>query len=193
MSIPEEKIQEIRDRIDIVEVVSQHVTLKRRGKSFVGLCPFHGEKTPSFHVDPVRGFYHCFGCGVGGNVFTFVMQMEKISFPEAVKMLAGKAGVSIPEISQDDERTKEIEELYQANQMAADFFRKVFLETEEGKQAQEYLFTRRKFAPSSADLFKMGYAPAGWDGQEGSIGIDETRDVVQGRIGGSQKGWKGLL
>jgi DNA primase len=164
MSIPEEKIQEIRDRIDIVEVVSQHVTLKRRGKSFVGLCPFHGEKTPSFHVDPVRGFYHCFGCGVGGNVFTFVMQMEKISFPEAVKMLAGKAGVSIPEISQDDERTKEIEELYQANQMAADFFRKVFLETEEGKQAQEYLFTRRKFAPSSADLFKIGYAPAGWDG-----------------------------
>jgi DNA primase len=164
MSIPEDKIQEIRDRIDIVEVVSQHVTLKRRGKSFVGLCPFHSEKTPSFHVDSSRGFYHCFGCGAGGNVYTFVMQMEKIGFPEAVKILAEKAGVSLPAIDQDDERTREIEELYQANQVAADYYRKAFLETQEGKQAQAYLFARRKFNSSAADLFYIGCAPSGWDG-----------------------------
>jgi DNA primase len=164
VSIPEDKIQEIREKIDIVDIVSHHVTLKRRGKTFVGLCPFHNEKTPSFHVDPARGFYHCFGCGAGGNVYTFVMQMEKIGFPEAVKMLAEKAGIPLPLMEQNDERTKEIEELYQANHVAAEFFRKTFLETQEGRQAQAYLFAKRRFNQAMADLFQIGYAPSGWDG-----------------------------
>jgi DNA primase catalytic core len=93
VKIPEEKIQEIREVTDIVEIVSQYVTLKKQGKSYIGLCPFHTEKTPSFSVNPARGFYHCFGCGAGGNVFTFTMQMERTSFPEAIRTLADKAGI----------------------------------------------------------------------------------------------------
>lgn len=164
MSISEDKIQEVRDATDIVDVVSQHVTLKKRGKTFVGLCPFHSEKTPSFHVDPVRGFYHCFGCGAGGNVFSFIMQMERIGFPEAVKQLAEKARIELPEWSRDDSRTKEIEELYRINQLAASFFREAFLRTEEGKQAQAYLYSKRIFNPAIAETFQIGWSPNSWDG-----------------------------
>jgi DNA primase len=112
VKISEEKIQEVREAMDIVEVISQYVTLKKRGKSFMGLCPFHAEKTPSFSVDPARGFYHCFGCGVGGNVFTFIMQMEKVSFPEAVRTLAEQAGIQIPVYQDDDKSFKETEIIY---------------------------------------------------------------------------------
>jgi len=164
MSIPEDKIQEIRDATDMIEVVSQHVTLKKRGKTFVGLCPFHNEKTPSFHVDAVRGFYHCFGCGAGGNVFSFVMQMERIGFPEAVKLLADKAGISLPDLTQDNSRSKEIEELYRVNRLATEFYREMYLKTDEGKQAQAYFYSKRKFDPVIAERFQIGWAPNAWDG-----------------------------
>ncbi len=92
MRIPDEKIDEVRNASDIVDVISSSVTLKKRGKNYLGLCPFHQEKTPSFNVSPERQMYHCFGCGVGGNVFTFVMEHEKVSFVEAVRTLAERAG-----------------------------------------------------------------------------------------------------
>ncbi len=164
MSIPEDKILEIRDATDIIEVISQHVTLKKRGKTFVGLCPFHNEKTPSFHVDSVRGFYHCFGCDAGGNVFSFVMQMERIGFPEAVKLLAEKAGISLPDQTYNYNQSKGIEELYRVNRLAADFFREIFLKTDEGKQAQVYFYSKRKFNPIIAERFQIGWAPNAWDG-----------------------------
>ncbi|MEE9187271.1 MAG: CHC2 zinc finger domain-containing protein, partial [Bacteroidota bacterium] len=95
MRIPPEKIDEIRDATDIIDTISPYVRLKKRGKNYVGLCPFHSEKTPSFTVSAERQLYHCFGCGAGGNVFTFFMQQEKISFAEAVRFLADRVGISL--------------------------------------------------------------------------------------------------
>ena len=163
MKVPEEKIQEIREATDIVDLVSRFVTLKKRGKSYVGLCPFHTEKTPSFSVDPVRGFYHCFGCGVGGNVFTFVMQMDKVSFPEAVRSLAMKAGIPLPVAEEDDGRAKDEELLYHVNQEVSDFYRRCLYETDAGEKALVY-FTDRGFDRDTIDKFQIGYAPNRWDG-----------------------------
>ena len=97
--IPEEKVSEIRNAADIVEVVSEAVRLKKTGKNHVGLCPFHTEKTPSFTVNPDKQIFHCFGCGTGGNVFTFLMKHDGVSFPEAVRSLARRCGVDLPERS----------------------------------------------------------------------------------------------
>jgi len=163
MKIPDDKIDEIREATDIVEIVSQYVTLKKRGKSFLGLCPFHAEKTPSFSVDPVRGFFHCFGCGAGGNVFTFVMQMERVGFPEAVRSLAEKAGIPLPKFQRDDATVKETETLYRANQFATSYFQKCLTQSEGGKKALAYL-QARDFSLETIKAFQIGYAPDIWDG-----------------------------
>ncbi len=173
MKIPDEKIEEIREATDIVEIITQHVTLKKRGKSFVGLCPFHSEKTPSFSVDPVRGFYHCFGCGAGGNIFTFVMQMENVGFPEAVRSLADKAGIPIPNYHDDNDAERETEALYHANHFAGTFFQKCLTDTEEGNKALNYIL-KRQFNRKTIEDFQIGYAPDTWDkllneGNKGSI------------------------
>ncbi|MBN2030257.1 DNA primase [bacterium] len=162
MKITEDKIQEIREATDIVELISQYATLKKKGKSFMGLCPFHTEKTPSFSVDPIRGFYHCFGCGAGGNVFTFIMQMERVSFPEAVRSLAEKAGIQIPVYQKDDQQLKEIETLYRSNQFAVEFFQRCLHHTTEGKRALTYLL-KRHFIYVTIQKFQIGYAPDSWD------------------------------
>src|SRR5512138_378920 len=122
--IPEEKIREVADRLSIVEVVGEYVALRRSGANYQGLCPFHGEKTPSFNVNPARGIFHCFGCGVGGNAVTFVMKMEGISFPEAVKLLARRVGVVIedrlPTVA-EKRRQDEKEQQLAIIAMAADY------------------------------------------------------------------------
>lgn len=163
MKYSEDKIQEIRDATDIVEVISQYVGLKKRGKGFIGLCPFHQEKTPSFHVDPVRSFYHCFGCHEGGNVFTFLMKMERIGFPEALRFLAEKAGIDLPKIDSDDVQEKETEALYHAHQMACDFYKQCLYETKGGGKALDYL-KKRGFDSEQMQQFDLGYAPNLWDG-----------------------------
>ncbi len=163
MKIPEEKIQQVRDATDIVEIISQYVTLKKRGKSFVGLCPFHTEKTPSFSVDPVKGFYHCFGCGVGGNVFTFIMEMEKVSFPEALRTLADRAGISLPSYKEEGEEGKRTEELYYINKFAAQIFQHSLHASAEGKAALEYLISRG-FNKKIIEMFQIGYADSDWEG-----------------------------
>ena len=163
MRIPPEKIEEIREATDIVEIISQYVTLKKQGKSFVGLCPFHTEKTPSFSVDPVRGFYHCFGCGAGGNVFTFVMKMENVSFLEALRSLAERAGIPLPTYERNNEKVRETETLYHANQFAAKFFQNCLFNTEGGKKALTYI-SERKFSREVIKDFQIGYAPDLWDG-----------------------------
>lgn len=162
MRIPEEILNQIRDTVDLVEIVSAYVSLKKRGKSYVGLCPFHSEKTPSFYIDPSRGFYHCFGCGAGGNVFTFVMQMEKIGFVEAVKLLAEKAGISLPVSEYEGREKSEFELLYQVNQWALEFFRRAFTQSPEGKKAEAYI-RNRGFDSSIIEKFQIGYAPNQWD------------------------------
>ncbi|MCJ7812013.1 DNA primase [bacterium] len=162
MKISDEKIEEVREATDIIDVISQYVTLKKKGKSFLGLCPFHTEKTPSFSVDPIRGFYHCFGCGAGGNVFSFVMQMERIAFPEAVRSLAEKSGIHIPVDQKNDQQSEEIEILYRTNQFAAEFFQRCLYRSGEGEKALAYL-RDRQFNRHMIERFQIGYAPDSWD------------------------------
>jgi len=106
MAYSEDKLEEIRARANIVEVIGAHVRLKPAGRNFVGLCPFHDEKTPSFSVNPERGFFHCFGCGAGGSVFNFIMRAEGLNFPETVESLARRYGVSLPERGGDGARAR---------------------------------------------------------------------------------------
>ena len=107
MYYPEELVEEIREKNDIVDVISDYVKLQRRGSSYFGLCPFHNEKSPSFSVSPGKQMYYCFGCGAGGNVFTFIMEYENYTFPEALKLLAERAGVDLPEQEYTEEMRRQ--------------------------------------------------------------------------------------
>ncbi len=163
MRIPQEKIDEVRNAIDIVDLIGGFVKLKKRGKNFLGLCPFHTEKTPSFNVSPDRQMYHCFGCGVGGNVFTFVMEYEKVSFLEAVRSLAEKVGIALPQgSSADDQVVSEQEDLYNVCREAGLFYYKALTESGEGKFAVDY-FHKRGFTDETIRTFGLGYAPNSWD------------------------------
>jgi DNA primase len=163
MRIPAEKIEEIRSANDIVDVISQHVRLKKRGKNFVGLCPFHQEKTPSFTVSSEKQVFHCFGCAKGGNVFTFVMEFEKVSFTEAVRSLAEKAGITISFTEADQEQQNEAESLYNACRFAGLHFYTNLTKTDEGRGALEY-FHERGFSDETIRTFGLGYSLHSWDG-----------------------------
>ena len=160
--IPEETLTEIRSRISIVEVISVYVSLRKAGKNYTGLCPFHEEKTPSFSVNDERGFFHCFGCGAGGNAFTFLCRLEGITFPEAVKRLAAKAGVTLPQ-APDDPQARERERLYRLTSLAKTYFRRCLLDEKIGATAQRYL-AERGIPMDMAERFQLGYAPKGWNG-----------------------------
>ncbi len=162
--IPEEKIEEIRSASDIFEVISGYITLNRSGKNYKGLCPFHHEKTPSFIVSSEKRMFHCFGSGQGGNVFSFLMKYENLSFPEAVLSIAKRYGIQI-KLIQDGKNEKLIskkEILYEINSLANEFFKKVLNETNEGKIALEYL-RKRGIADDSIKDFSIGYALSNWD------------------------------
>ena len=159
--IPEETLTEIRSRISIVEVISVYVSLRKAGKNHTGLCPFHEEKTPSFSVNDERGFFHCFGCGVGGNAFTFLCKLEGMSFPEAVRRLAVKTGVSLPQ-APDDPQAREYARLSRLNGLAKTYFRHRLLD-KAGAAAQHYM-AERGIPTDLAERFQLGYAPAGWNG-----------------------------
>jgi DNA primase len=162
MRIPDAKIDEVRSSSNIVDVVSSYVRLKKRGKSYLGLCPFHQEKTPSFTVSQERQMYHCFGCGAGGNVFTFLMELEKISFVEAVRTLAERAGIVLPaEGSEDRAQATENEGLYAACRLAGLHFYEN-LSTVEGRLALEY-FRHRGFADETIRKFGLGYSMNAWE------------------------------
>jgi len=163
MKVSEEKIQQIRDAADIAEVVSDYVTLKKKGKSLMGLCPFHQEKTPSFSVDPGKGLYYCFGCGAGGDVFNFIMETENVTFPEAVKMLAERYGISLPRSQIDETTSYETEILYYTNNTAKDFFISCLFQTRAGAHALNYI-KQRAFTSETIKKFNIGYAPNRWDG-----------------------------
>ena len=156
--IPDETLQAIRDRISIVEVVSAYVNLKRQGRNHLGLCPFHGEKMPSFTVSDERGLFHCFGCGESGTVFTFVMKMERLEFLDAVTQLASRAGVALPARDADDPAAQRREQLYAANAHAERFFREA-LASPAGAAARRYL-GGRGLREATADTYGLGFAPA---------------------------------
>lgn len=163
--IAEEKIQEIRDRADIVDVVSSYLPLKRSGVNHQGLCPFHQEKTPSFNVNSARQIFHCFGCGVGGNVFSFVMRMEGLSFPDAVRRLGEKVGVEVAEeeVSPAELRRRETRDrLVRINEAAGNFYHHLLIEDEAGAPARRYL-RQRGYEGETVRAFQLGFAPEGWE------------------------------
>ncbi len=155
----DDKIEEVRSRADIVEIVGAHVRLRRAGRNFLGLCPFHNEKTPSFSVNAERGFFHCFGCNTGGSVFNFIMRVEGLTFPEAVRSLARKYGVTIPERDESGPAAGEREAMLNANQVAAEFFAHVLWNTTDGALARDYLKSRA-ISLDTARAFMIGFAPS---------------------------------
>ena len=164
MPIPENFITELVERSDIAEVVSGYVRLsKRSGSNLFGLCPFHSEKTPSFSVSPDRQIYHCFGCGKGGGVISFIMEIENLSFPEAVEFLAKRAGLPMPEQTNDAESRKR-DRMLALNRDAARFFREQIV-SPGGQPAREYL-ARRQINNKTATNFGLGFAPDAWDSLE---------------------------
>ncbi|HKK46787.1 MAG TPA: DNA primase [Balneolaceae bacterium] len=158
--IPDEKKEEVRDAADIVEVVEDYVKLKRSGRSWKGLCPFHDEKTPSFHVTPDLGIYKCFGCGESGDVFNFVMEMEGVGFTEALRSLADRYGVSLPEADDEelDEEHHLREGIYHALKYAGVFFYRHLMETKEAQKARDYLH-ERGYDRKIIKKYGLGYAP----------------------------------
>jgi DNA primase len=163
--IPEDKITEIKNAVDIVDIISDSVLLKKTGRNFVGLCPFHSEKTPSFTVSPEKQIYHCFGCGSGGNAFSFLMNQEGLSFPEAARALAKRYGISIPTQSLTPEERQKIshkENLLRINKLAMDYFQHALSNPGTGDRARTYL-EQRGFSADIIKQFNLGYAPAGWD------------------------------
>lgn len=162
--IPDDVKQEIRDRSDIVAVIGQHVKLRKAGQNHKGLCPFHNEKTPSFNVNADKQFFYCFGCQKKGDVFTFLMEYEGKSFVESAKSLAARCGVTIPERPQSSfERRQRTERgrMFDANRLAAQFFRETLSDPAQGEAARHYL-QRRRIGDDIAETFYLGYAPDDW-------------------------------
>jgi len=163
--IPEEKISEIKHAADIVDVVSEVVALKKTGKNYLGLCPFHSEKTPSFSVSPEKQIFYCFGCGEGGNIFSFLMKQDGVTFPEAVKALSRRYGIELPTRTMSPEqqrRMSEREHLLAVNKQAMEFFHQFLLKAPGSEKARAYL-SGRGISAETIDRFKLGFAPRSWD------------------------------
>ncbi len=160
--IPDHVIQDIRERTNLIEVVSERTALRKRGRNWVGLCPFHAENTPSFTVNEERGFFHCFGCGASGNAFAWVMRTGQLNFPEAVRLLAARVGVQVPTVhgEQRDRRADDL--LYQANEAAAACYQKALWHADVGAPARAYL-AQRGVDDTVARRFGLGFAPQGGD------------------------------
>lgn len=178
--IPDNILDQILDRCDIAEIISGYIPLKRTGRSFKALCPFHHEKTPSFVVNPDKGIFHCFGCGAGGNAFSFVMKYERLEFPEAARMLAKKSGVSIPEraISDSGKDASLISGIYKAHELAAAYFQGV-LASPQAKTVKEYL-VKRGVKSETVSRFRIGFAPDSWDGLLGYLAKrDIDKEIIE--------------
>jgi DNA primase len=191
-------LNEIRDRISIATFIGERVALKRAGRNFKGLCPFHGEKTPSFNVNDEKQIYHCFGCGEGGDIFRFVMEFDGIGFTEAVRYLAGRAGVEIPsDVSPAEEaREQEVERkrryFFRVNEIAREFFHQTLCDSPEAAGAREYL-EARGIAKEIWTQHFLGYADKGWESLVGRLGagnapldLAENLGLLKQRSGGGQ-------
>ena len=197
MAFSEKILEEIQNKADIVEIIGSYVPLRRAGRNFKANCPFHKEKTPSFMVSPSKQIFHCFGCGAGGNVFGFVMKMENIDFPEAVRTLAEKSGVELPHFTRAQFETSGYAlQIYKVNELAASFYASMLSGTEAGRRAAAYL-KGRGISDETIARAKLGFAPDDWDGLinfakgkviEGEKGVDaallERAGLVLAREGG---------
>jgi DNA primase len=183
--------REVLARIDIAELIGAYVTLRKRGNDLVGLCPFHGERTPSFHVHPDRGFFKCFGCGVGGDAFTFVQKHENVGFVDALRIIAKRVGVAVEEEDPRAARARsEREAIYEANEVARRWFHRMLLDEREGEAARAYC-ERRGIARESIEAFTLGYAPDRWDGLVDELrrsDVDLALAVKAGLLKPSQRG-----
>jgi DNA primase len=161
--------REVLARADIGEVIGAYVSLRKRGNDLVGLCPFHGEKSPSFHVHPDRGFFKCFGCGAAGDVFTFLQKQENVTFPDALRMLGKRYGV---EVENEDPRAARVrserEAIYHANEIARAWFHRMLLDPKLGANARAYC-AGRGITDATIEQFSLGFAPSSWEGLVGEL------------------------
>lgn len=164
----EEFVEKVKNTVDIVEIVSDYLPLKRAGNNYKGLCPFHLEKTPSFTVNQDKQFYYCFGCGAGGDIINFLMEIENITFREAIEILANRAGLRMPGYdtgynnSYQKQEMRERERIFNLHKLAARFYHYILCRTEAGKKALQYL-NKRGFTNADVEKFYLGYAPDRWD------------------------------
>ena len=187
--VPEETIERIRNTADIYDVVAQYVDLKKRGRNFFGLCPFHSEKTPSFSVAPDKQIYHCFGCGAGGNVFSFIVEHEKISFIEAVQQLGQKYGIQVD--YQSGPSNKIFSSLYKVHDLAVKLYHNT-LYSEKGKAALDYLYNRG-LNDNTIKKYQIGFAPDSWDTLTNTIKSLSFNDDVYDKTGlfiKTDRGWR---
>jgi len=194
MALPASFISELKARLSITDIVSSYVNLKRRGRNMIGLCPFHSEKTPSFTLYPENGSFCCFGCGVGGDIITFTMKIENLDYIEAVKLLAAKAGMSMPEDSYYDDSIAKLKgRILEANREAARFFHAQLM-SENGKAAQEYLMGRA-LSRQTVVRFGLGYAPANRFALSSHLRKKGFKDeeIVAANLAFQKSGGKGIV
>jgi len=203
MRYPQTFIDDLKRQADIVRVIQDYVQLKKKGANWMACCPFHKEKTPSFSVSPTKEIFYCFGCHKGGSVFNFVMEIERVAFPEAIKIVADKIGMPLPKLIDDsrfEARRQESDEVVQLNSWALDWWQQQLESSAEGRIAREYL-TQRELTDETQKTFKLGYAPDSWDAlssylrQKGATQqqIERSGLVVKKDEGGSYDRFRGRL
>ena len=192
MRLDQTQIREILARTDIGTLIGGYVQLTKRGRDLVGLCPFHGEKTPSFHVHPDRGFFKCFGCGQGGDAIKFIQLLENIPFPDAARVLAKRAGVELePETPAAARVRGEKEQIYAANELAAAYFHRLLRLAPEAESARAYC-AKRGLTSATIESFKLGFAPPQWDGlvrELTAAGVDLALAAKAGLVKQGQHGY----
>ncbi|MCB9481706.1 MAG: DNA primase [Desulfobacteraceae bacterium] len=185
MLVPETVISEILNSVNIVDFISQYINLKKAGRNFVGLCPFHSEKTPSFSVSPEKNMFYCFGCGEGGNIFSFLMKYENLTFPEAARSIAEQYNIKIPEnySSAANSKTKSLKEsILSLNKKAAKYYNYLLNNSPVGNKGSEYL-KKRKIPKDIVDTFMLGMAPEGWDNLYAFLCKEGVSSEIQEKAG----------
>ena len=187
--IPDDMVEEVRAAADIVDVIGEFVQLKKAGREYKANCPFHEERTPSFYVVPAKGFYKCFGCGKSGDVFSFVMERQGLDFVEAVKHVAGRAGVQVREVKRSQEEEDPNRPLYEINGFARDWFRRQLEDATVGAAAREYL-EGRGISADVCERYGLGFAPDEWRALRDAAakhGLEEELMLEVGLLGSSER------
>jgi DNA primase len=181
--IPQDVIEDVRGKADIVDIINEYIPLKKSGRNYKALCPFHNEKTPSFMVSPAKQIYHCFGCHEGGNVFTFIMNYEHVNFSEALKKVAAKVGVKLPQVSSKADKNDSLfNKILKANELAKSFYHKQLYDSNDAVAAKSYL-KQRGFDKATADDFELGYASSQWRGLYNFLQKAQIEDNIMIKAG----------
>ena len=203
MRYPQPFIDDLKRQADIVRVVQDYVELKKKGQNWMACCPFHKEKTPSFSVSPHKEIFYCFGCHKGGNVFSFVMEIERVAFPEAIKIVADKVGMPLPQLIEDPRFAalrRESDDVIQLNSWALEWWQQQLVSSGEGRLARDYL-TQREISDETRQTFRLGYAPDSWEAMSSylrskgatQLQVDRSGLVVKKDEGGSYDRFRGRL